>query len=253
MKNRVNSVVETVFDTIGTQAVTKNVIVDDAAPSITDPKWYEYVMSHFTEDELIDGKPVVSGLRRVTQLLIGRIASSLPGIVIAPKDDNSIGRATVSWVVTLDNGQVFGDVASSWEGNTEPSFSTYVVEIAATRAEARALRKALCLKVVSADEISSVKAADFVKTMAKSKTTDGEYDENAYITNAQINFINTKAQKLDLNIQAFFKKEFNIAANKGITKKMASDVIEKINEYQQKYQESKSIPKELLGFSDDWI
>lgn len=241
--------IENVFDTVDTNV--KNVVVQaDDSPSQTDTGWHEFVMGHFAEDELIDGKPIVSGLRRVTQLLVGRIVSSLPSLIIAPKEDNSIGRATVSWLVTLENGQVFGDVASSWEGNTDTVFTPYVTETAATRAEARALRKALGLKVVSADELSDVKAQDVVKKYSKTTSTEGEYDEQARMTDPQANFINTKAKKLNVNVVDFFQKQFNVSTTKKISKKIASSAIDKLNEYQQN---PGNIPDDVKGYLENWI
>ena len=251
MANTAKKVIENVFDTIEPSIKVQNVIQADGAPDIADSNWHDYVMGHFTEDELIDGKPIVSGLRRVSQLLIGKITSSLPSIIIPPKNDDSIGRATVSWVVTFDNGQAFGDVASSWEGNTDTIFSTYVVETAATRAEARALRKALGLKVISADEMSEVKAAEVVKKFAKTTTnTEGEYDEQGRMTDPQANFISTKARKLNINVAEFFQKDFNTSTSKKISKKVASNAIDKLNDYQQN---PASIPDEIKGFLENWM
>jgi hypothetical protein len=247
IENVFNSIEDTLVDPVKKNVVT----VEDGAPDVTDEKWHEYVMSFFTEDELIEGKPVVAGLRRVTQLVVGKIVSSLPSQIFPPKEDNSIGRATVSWVVTLENGQIFGDVASSWEGNTDEMFCVYAVETAATRAEARALRKALCLKVVSADEISqNVKPLDVVKKLAKTVATEGEYDDQGRITDAQANFINSKAKKLNVNVAEFLEKEFNAPVAKKISKKVASNAIDKLNDYQQN---PSAIPEEIKGYLENWL
>lgn len=247
-----SKVIENVFDTMENAKIkNKNVVNTANLPEIIDPGWHEYVMGHFQEDELIDGKPVVAGLRRVTQLLIGKIVSSFPQSVVPPKQDDSIGRATVSWLLTLDNGQTFGDVASSWEGNTDQMFSIYVVETAATRAEARALRKALGLKIVSADEIAeNIKPAEVVKKLSKTLATEGEYDEQGRMTDAQANFISVKAKKLNINVAEFFSHEFNTSVNKKISKKIASNAIDKLNIYQQN---PNDIPENIKGYLDNWL
>lgn len=240
--------IESAFDTM-TQP-NNAVVVDDGSPDVTSEKWHEYVMGFFQEDELLDGKPLVAGLRRVTQLLIGRIVSSLPTSVVPPKEDATIGRATVCWLVTLDNGSSFGDVASSWEGNTDEAFCVYAVETAATRAEARALRKALCLKVVSADEIAqNAKPVNQFKTPSK-VTTEGEYDDQGRITDAQANFINSKAKKLNVNVAEFLQEEFNTSAPKKMSKKTASNAIDKLNDYQQN---PAAIPDKLKGYLENWL
>lgn len=247
-----SKVVENIFDTMENAKIkNKNVVNTSNLPEITDPSWHEYVMGNFQEDELIDGKPVVAGLRRVVQLLVGKIVSSFPQTVIPPKQDDSIGRATVSWLLTLDNGQTFGDVASSWDGNTDQMFAIYVVETAATRAEARALRKALGLKIVSADEIAeNIKPAEVVKRLSKTLATEGEYDEQGRMTDAQANFINVKAKKLNINVAEFFSHEFNASVTKKISKKIASNAIDKLNEYQQN---AGDIPDNIKGFLENWL
>lgn len=247
-----SKVVENIFNSMENAKVkSKNAISVEGVPEVTDAGWHEYVMGQFKEDELIDGKPVVAGLRRVTQLLIGKIVSSFPQSVVPPKQDDSIGRATVSWLLTLDNGQTFGDVASSWEGNTDQMFAIYVVETAATRAEARALRKALGLKIVSADEIAeNIKPAEVVKRMSKTLSTEGEYDEQGRMTDAQANFINVKAKKLNVNVVEFFSKVFNASVSKKISKKIASNAIDKLNEYQQN---PNDIPEDVKGFLENWL
>jgi hypothetical protein len=130
-------------------------------------------------------------------------------------------------------------------------FCVYAVETAATRAEARALRKALCLKVVSADEISqNVKPLDVVKKLAKTVATEGEYDDQGRITDAQANFINSKAKKLNVNVAEFLEKEFNAPVAKKISKKVASNAIDKLNDYQQN---PSAIPEEIKGYLENWL
>ena len=48
-------------------------IVETNAPSMTSPEWNEYVLSLFEENELIDGNPLVAGLRRVAEVVLGPI------------------------------------------------------------------------------------------------------------------------------------------------------------------------------------
>jgi hypothetical protein len=246
-----NKVVESVFDTMNAKTKPKDVVTTvDNTPDVTSPEWHEYVMKHFKEDELIDGKPIVSGLRRVAQLILGRILQSEPTNIFPPPQDDSIGRATIAWRVVFEDGSAFGDVASSWIGNTDEMFTIYTVETAATRAEARALRKALGLKIVSADEIAeNVKSFDVVKKPSKT-TTEGEYDDQGRMTDAQANFINVKAKKLNVNVEEFIAKEFNVFGAKKLSKKVASNAIDKLNEYQQK---PESIPENVRGYLENWL
>jgi hypothetical protein len=56
----------------------------------------------FEEDELIDGRPMAAGLRRVAELVMGPIVESGPTQVFPPQSDNVPGRATVIWKITSE-------------------------------------------------------------------------------------------------------------------------------------------------------
>jgi hypothetical protein len=169
-------------------------------PLRTDVEWHNYVMGLFDESELYDGMPLVAGLRRVSQLVLGPIVSSRPVQVFAPTDIAHMGRATVVYevqfqkqkpeekvkkgeaVATLsswgDNVLTFADVADCFEGNADDLVALHPAATASTRAEARALRKALGLTCVSAEELTRNK--DIVKEY---KTKVGEPTDGSMKTN----------------------------------------------------------------------
>ena len=249
--------VESAFDTMelptatNTNTRVKNVIVpDENVPDITDIGWNDYVMGLFDESELIDGRPLVAGLRRIVQLVFGPIAESLPVQVFPPKDDNHIGRATVVWRLVLGDGRVFGDVADAWEGNTDDMFCVHSVATAGTRAEARALRKALQLRTVAAEEMTNKNAADTIRKTSKPvAASEGEYDEQSRITDAQAKFIDIKAKQVNVNVADLFEKVFNSPVSRKISKQVASSAIDKLNEYQQA---PTTIPEEVKGYVANW-
>ena len=129
-------------------------VIQEDRPKTTDPEWNDYVLSLFDKSEMYDGRPLCHGLRRVAELLFGNIMVSRPVKVFPPQDDNGVGRATVIWEVVFENGSAFSDVADCWEGNTDDTFCAFNTATAATRAEGRALRKALRLKTVAAEEMT---------------------------------------------------------------------------------------------------
>ena len=129
-------------------------VVAEESPSTTDPGWNDYVMSKFTEKELYDGNPLVNGLRRVAELVIGPIVYSGPTQVFPPQRDDHHGRATVVFTVEFENGMRYSEVADCWEGNTDDMFCAYAIATASTRAEGRALRKALRIRAVAAEEMT---------------------------------------------------------------------------------------------------
>ena len=227
-------------------------VIDDGSPLPTDPKWNDYVLSLFEENELFDKMPLTSGLRRVAELLMGRIVFSGPSQVFPPQSGNEIGRSTVVWKIQFEDGSTFCDVADSWERNTDDMFCVYSTATAATRAEGRALRKALRLRVVAAEEVTKKDTAKIAQDISKKKGLDvssSEYDSSGTMTGPQANFIDGKSKQLNVDAQKILKEVANVVNVSKTTKKQASDVIEKLNEYQQK---KDTIPTDFIGYNQDW-
>ena len=234
-----------------TDVSIKDVIMDDT-PQITSLEWNDYVMSLFEEDELIENRPLSAGLRRVSELVLGRIVSSGPVQVFPPKEDNGIGRATVVWKVEFEDGTMFSDVADCWEGNTDDTYCAYAVATAATRAEGRALRKALRLRTVADEELTKKNTASIVRGISQSKgmdNTQGEYEDSSRMTDNQANFIDVKCRQLNVDGSKFFKEVFKISTSRKITKQQASNAIEKLNDFQRV---SGDIPESIVGYNEDW-
>jgi len=221
-------------------------------PDPTSPEWNEYVLSLFDDSELYDGRPLCHGLRRVAELLMGRIVSSKPTQVFAPTGGDEIGRATVIWEIIFEDGSLFSDVADCWEGNTDDAFCVFNTATAATRAEGRALRKALRIKTVAAEEMTNKNTASIVRSISQTKameTTEGEYNDSERMTDKQENFLDVKCGQVNVNVEKLFKEVFGLNVKRKITKGQASDAIKKVNLYQQ---EEESIPDSIVGYSSDW-
>lgn len=133
---------------------------EDSDMDMTSPEWSNYVLSELlADDELDHGQPKADGLRRVATKLFG-VLNSHTQIESAPSVENA-GRATV--VVTISyknptspNGvRVVSGSADVYSGNTDRKFAEHAVATAETRAEARALRRALALKTVTAEELQN--------------------------------------------------------------------------------------------------
>ena len=122
---------------------------------------------------------------------------------------------------------------------------------AATRAEGRALRKALRIKTVSAEEMTKKNTASIVKSISQTKRveTEGEYDDSYRMSDAQANFIDAKCSQLNLNVSEFFNEVFDLNVKRKIDKRQASDAIKKLNEYQQ---DKKLIPDSITAYIADW-
>ena len=96
-------------------------------PSITSDEWHDYAMSHFHDNELIDGNPICAGLRRVAEILLGEIVETGPVQVFPATDSDGPGRATVIYRVVFNwfnSGihKTFSEVADVWHGYTDDLF-----------------------------------------------------------------------------------------------------------------------------------
>jgi len=220
-------------------------------PDPTSPEWNDYVLSLFAEKELYEGRPLCAGLRRVAEMLLGRIVSSRPTQIFPPKSGDEIGRATVVWEIVFEDGSLFSDVADCWEGNTDDAFCVFNTATAATRAEGRALRKALRLKTVAAEEMTKKNTASIVRSISQTKqvATEGEYDDSQRMTDPQANFIDVKCKQLNLNVAEFFKEVFDVNVKRKVDKGQASLAIQKLNDYQQ---DKNLVPDSITAYSNDW-
>ena len=87
--------------------------------------------------------------------------------------------------------------------------------------------------------------AKIVRDISKQNNSSaGDYDDSSRMSDAQYNFIDVKCKQLNVNGAKLFKEKFNVDNNRKISKKVASDIIELLNEYQKS---KNTIPKEVFG------
>jgi len=171
-----------------TKAVTPN-----------DLDWTDHVLGLLSEDEKISGNPTTDGLRRIFEKALNcRVLASVSDVVQTPEPNNE-KRATVVHSITylLNEGArdqselntvTINGAADVFWGNCDKVYRNYPVAVAETRAEGRALRRALKLrKVVAAEEIAA--------------EVDDHPDQNTVskISNNQINFIEDNLAQSFLN------------------------------------------------------
>jgi len=229
-------------------------IYDEDAPDMLSPEWHDYAMSHFEDNELIDGNPVCAGLRRVSELLLGTIVESGPDVVFPASDNDGPGRATVVFKVVfnwknLGYYKTFKEVADVWHGNTDDLFCAHPVATASTRAEGRALRKALKIRALAAEELARKDIVEIVQKSV-SKSTDGEYDPDDRITPQQIQFIDKRCALLDISVTNFINSgENNYRSINDVKRDRAKNMIKLLNQYQN---ETKLVPEAVAGYNEDW-
>lgn len=223
-------------------------------PKMTDPEWPAFVMRHFSENELDqDGSPRVHGLRRVARLLLGPIIESVVIPVQAPTllpQLEKLGmlqpavmayRIKILMCKDLDPNQpayetTFADVADVYHANTDPDYARHPSATAATKAEARCLRKALQLSGVASEEKTLVPTLDA--------------DPNKKITPEQINFLNLLGRRNNIDIMKFINSGKTKYSNvEDIPFGTALKMVEHLSNLQN---DSSKVQADIKGYKADW-
>jgi hypothetical protein len=218
--------------------------------SIHDLEWTDYVLSKLSDDEKIAGNPTTDGLRRIFEKVLNcRVVASQSRVVQSP-DPNNEKRATVVHTLCYHlndstpetshlNMITVDGAADVYWGNCDKIYRNHPVAVAETRAEGRALRRALRLrKVVAAEEIS--------------KDIDDHPDQSTVskITPNQINFIDVVSQRLNINVVELFKhNSINTANIFNTLHEDAVSIIRILSKYQQNIAD---IPPTIIGYSPEW-
>jgi hypothetical protein len=235
---------------IETEDKTKIETLENKIPNIHDIEWTDYVLGLLSDDEKINGNPTTDGLRRIFEVVLNcKLVSCTTNVSQCPSPDNE-KRATVvhslSYALKSDSEQpndlnivTVDGAADVYWGNCDKVYRNHPVAVAETRAEGRALRRALRLrKVVAAEEIA--------------KEIEDHPDHNTVnkISNQQINFIDVLAQRLNINVTKLLE-ENNIESKNiyNLTHESAVDIIRMLSKYQQNMD---SISDNIKGYSNEW-
>lgn len=217
-------------------------------PKTNDIEWTDYVLNLLSEDEKINGNPTTDGLRRVFEIALNcTILESTSNVVQSPSPDNE-KRATVVHSLRFiindltqsaeTKNRVVSGAADVYWGNCDKVYRNHPVAVAETRAEGRALRRALKLrKVVAAEEI------------AKDIEDNPDHDTVTKITNNQLNFIDVLSKRLNVDCLKLIKQLAPKAANVyNIEYEDAVNIVKQLTTFQQ----TNKIPEDILGYNSDW-
>jgi hypothetical protein len=246
---------EELQDALKEAVVEENIIEEDVekVPVPSDPEWQDFVISKFTKDELIDGKhPTVNGLRRVVELLIGEIVASGPVEVRQPplfgRDDP--GRATVTYEVVVlphygvSDMKTFKALGGSFHGNTDNTYAIFPEAIAETRAEARALRKALKIHTAASEELTNNDPKEFMQNYLAN--TEIDEDQTGPITDMQKTTIQLLCKRLNIDENKFINLgQQHYDALEEISRPTAAIMIQQLNGYQNSGEHNIEIPEEI--------
>ncbi len=247
-------------------------------PTYDSPNWSDYVLSQFENDELGDGKnPTVPGMRRLLQKLLGDTVFTGPVQTSQhyPENPLEVGRASciyeirVEWRFGMIGYIAEGDVdnysppvrvfrasAGSYLGNTDNDFAIYPEAIAETRAESRALRKALGLKnVVAHEELTSKDARESVEASTGKVVKSEEWCEDDSISGGQKAMIETKCEALGIDVDRFINLAFYEGREQDkqfedigrVPRGTAAHMVARLTQYQTEAgDESRKIPEVIL-------
>jgi hypothetical protein len=225
-------------------------IVEKKVVTPNDLEWTDHVLALLSDDEKISGNPTTDGLRRIFEIAMNcRVLASVSDVVQTPEPNNE-KRATVVHSITyfLNGGArdqpelntvTINGAADVFWGNCDKVYRNYPVAVAETRAEGRALRRALKLrKVVAAEEL------------AKDIEDHPDQDSVTKITNNQINFIDVMAKRLNINVTKLL--EGNELESKNIYVLSHEDAVKVIRMLSSYQQDMSSISDSIVGYTNEW-
>lgn len=227
-------------------------VVENTQKSVTpnDLEWTDHVLSLLSDDEKISGNPTTDGLRRIFEIALDCVIIESTSNVVQSPDPNNEKRATVVHNLTyvlnksgdhdniLNIRSVSGAADVYW-GNCDKIYRNHPVAVAETRAEGRALRRALKLrKVVAAEEI------------AKEIEDHPDSANTSKISSNQINFIDVLSKRMDINVNKLLgssgqseKNIYNIEHDDAI------NIIKLLSSYQQ---DIGNISDDIKGYDANW-
>ena len=225
-------------------------VVEKKVVTPNDIEWTDHVLALLSDDEKISGNPTTDGLRRIFEIAMNcRVLASVSDVVQTPEPNNE-KRATVVHSITyfLNGGArdqpelntvTINGAADVFWGNCDKVYRNYPVAVAETRAEGRALRRALKLrKVVAAEEL------------AKDIEDHPDQDSVTKITNNQINFIDVMAKRLNINVTKLL--EGNELESKNIYVLSHEDAVKVIRMLSSYQQDMSSISDSIVGYTNEW-
>lgn len=200
---------------------------EEQTPTIYDYEWTDHILSLFGKDEIYDGKPTVDGLRRVAQKILGPIKTSKTKVVQVPTMENEIA-ATVRVRVSIGD-QTFDGCANVTEASAPDIIGPHVVALAETRAEGRALKKALNLRVLTKEEAGL-----------------NESDSNSIqkISQTQIDAIHNQAKNFNISIDKLLTSKYN-KTKEMITELTCENALEIFEQFSNFA--NSEVPKEYLN------
>lgn len=215
---------------------------------LTSPEWSDYVLSLFQQDELVEceggeKRPNIHGLRRVSQKIFGEMLENHAEVIESPNAQNGWCATVKSTVIFYDDVSMrerkFSDVADVSTKNCEEKFARHASSTAATKAEARALRKLLQLKFISSEESTPSSLPEFNVSADK-------------INDVQIQALDMLCKRYNVNVVELVNiGEQHYNNIRQVSETTAHRMLSILNE-DSKRQELLNNNSNLVGYQESW-
>lgn len=227
---------------ISDQTISEEDFVAD--PTENDPGWSEWIMDQLDDSELYKGAPKTDGLRRVTNKVYGEILKSETERINEVFDSsNSLVRVSACHVLQVrkyNTGSVVsvnGYVDSRFDKTPMP-FREHLISTVDTKAEGKALRRLLKLRVLTAEEMP--------------EPSEEEASGNEPINDQQVAAINTMCKRSNVNVK---KLMIQLTGNNKLkhindaSYLSATNALSVLSNFQRK---KETVSKNLLGYDPNW-
>lgn len=225
--------------------------IDNEYVGFYSPAWSDYVLTLFSESELVDGHPTCDGCRRLVNFLIGPIIESGIAQIIPATEENGKTSTVVFQIKVLVNNDDhplyqkvihMEDVADCNKYNTDAPYNKYLSAMASTRAEGRILRKILGLKTIVAEEKSD-------KENEEELNDSWSVSEKTMIEPSQEICINVMCKRNNLNVLDYINSGQNkYTSMKEIPYDTAQLMIQELNNIQRGIKEK---PQSVGDYEDN--
>jgi hypothetical protein len=223
-----------------------------------DPKWVEFILDKLEAREMIDGAPTTDGLRRVTEDVFGQIIGSETEILEIPSTNlKETIRCTAKHTLTIMRYDSMGATRSntglSFFNSGTPSgtikvsacvdvlaenlpspYNKHLVATACTRAEGKALRRALKIRIITAEEQQN-----------STEVVDEVEQQSDTITDQQLLAINALCKKLNISMKKLVQRSYpSVTSTKELTRGNGRDIISTLSGFQR----ASKLDESLLGY-----
>lgn len=211
-------------------------VEEKVRPNDGDPKWTEYVLDKLEDEELYEGFPTVDGLRRVTEAVFGTVIQSTTDILEIPDENCAKCTAIHTLMVRKHRGLEIVTVNAAVDvvkKYVKPPYDKFIVAMADSRAEGKAYRRLLKLKILSAEELQA----------------DDE-DTHILIDPQVVIALSNLCKRQDLNVLEVVKKYGKFKNIDEVPKHVARTILKAISNHQNDKKEFSN--KKFQGFDPDW-